>query len=278
MIATDYPHQRTGAAFLAERRVALLADEPGTGKTRTTIKAADLIGARRILVACPGAVREHWAVEFEKWSTVPRSVDVIGGFVRSPLGDGVTIVSHATLSDAPSMRKAARPGRGASIVNLLAGAPYDLIVVDEAAEFRQFQAQRTRTLFSGDGLASRTARLWCLSGAPFVNSAADLYPLVFGAIGSRVSWEEFCGHYCTMVPDAYVGMKPVGLRNAAELADGLRPVRPAAHDRFARDRAAAACGGARAARGHGSRRGPGGHGGPRGLDAREARRRARAAG
>ena len=32
MTAIDYPHQRTGAAFLAGRRVALLADEPGLRK------------------------------------------------------------------------------------------------------------------------------------------------------------------------------------------------------------------------------------------------------
>ena len=221
MISTDYPHQRTGAAFLAERRVALLADEPGTGKSKTTIMAADAVGAKKILVACPGAVRQHWAVEFERWSAVPRTIDVVGGLVAKPPGDGVTIVSHATLSDAPTRR--ARPGRGGSIGNLLAGAPYDLLIVDEAAEFRQFQAQRTRTLFSGDGLASRCSRTWCLSGTPFVNSAADLYPLVFGAIGSRVSWQEFCDHYCDMKPDAYVGVKPIGVRNADELAEGLRP-------------------------------------------------------
>jgi SWI/SNF-related matrix-associated actin-dependent regulator 1 of chromatin subfamily A len=47
--------------------------------------------------------------------------------------------------------------------------------------------------------------------------------MVFGAIGSRVSWEDFCNHYCDMKPDAYLGVKPIGIRNAGELADGLRP-------------------------------------------------------
>ena len=192
-----------------------------THNTKTTITAADLIGARKILVVCPGAVRNHWAVEFERWSAAGRPVAVVGGLVKQPPGDGVTVVSHATLSDAPALRP--RAGRGGSIGNLLAGAPYDLLIVDESADFRQYNAQRTRTLFSGDGLASRCARTWCLSGTPFVNSAADLYPMVFGAIGSRVSWEDFCNHYCAMKPDAYLGVKPIGIRNAGELADGLRP-------------------------------------------------------
>lgn len=217
----DYSHQDTADVFLSERRVALLADEPGLGKTRSSIKAADRIGAERILVTCPGAVRQHWGAEFERWSTRPRKLTVVEGFVRAPPGDGVTVVSHAALSDAPTPRS--RSGRGGSIANLTSGARYDLIVVDEGAEFRQFQSQRTRTLFSGDGLATRADRLWSLSGTPVVNSAADLYPFVFGGIGSRVSWEDFCNHYCDMVPDAYVGVKPVGIRNAEELADGLRP-------------------------------------------------------
>ena len=218
---TNYPHQDTGAAFLAERRFALLADEPGLGKTRQVVLGADLVAARRILVICPGAVRQHWKNEFGLWSSAGRRVVVHDGFPTDPPGDGVTVVSHAALSDsAPSAK---RPGIGRSVERLRAGAPYDLIVADESAEFRDYRAKRTRALFAPDGLASLAKQVWCLSGTPVVNSAADLYPLVLGALRSPVSWEDFCTHYCDMRPDTYLGVKPVGIRNVAELADGLRP-------------------------------------------------------
>jgi SNF2 family DNA or RNA helicase len=216
----DYSHQTTGAAFLAERRFALLADEPGLGKTRTTVLAADLVGAEKILVLCPGAVRRHWEAEFEQWSSRRRDVTVMEGFLDRPPGPGVTIVSHAVTSDAPAHGKK-RGGR--SVPALLEGGPYDAVIVDEAHEFRQYQAQRTRTLFAPDGIASRAAHCWNLSGTPIVNSAGDLYPMVFGGLGSPISWQDFCNHYAIMVPDTYLGTKPTGIQNAEELARGLQP-------------------------------------------------------
>jgi SNF2 family DNA or RNA helicase len=218
---TDYSHQQTGSAFLAERRFALLADDMGLGKTRQVVLACDRVSARKILVVCPGAVREHWALEFEQWSDQERPVHVVEGFLKEPPGPGITIVSHAVLSDATPSAK--RPNRGQSLRHLFSGPPFDVIVVDEAHEFRQYQAARTRTLFAPDGLVSRASQMWCLSGTPIVNSAADFYPMLYGGLGSQVTWQEFCDHYCTMVPDAYQETKPVGIKNTEELAFILKP-------------------------------------------------------
>ena len=221
MALTDYSHQQTGAAFLAERRFALLADDMGLGKTRQVVLACDRVGAQKILVVCPGAVREHWALEFEQWSDRERPIHVKEGFLREPPGSGVTIISHAVLSDTkPSKTKS---GRGQSLWHLFQGPPFDVIVVDEAQEFRQYNAARTRTLFAPDGLVSRAKQMWCLSGTPIVNSAADVYPMLFGGLKSPATWQEFCNHYCTMVPDAYQGVKPVGIKNTEELAFILKP-------------------------------------------------------
>jgi SNF2 family DNA or RNA helicase len=59
MVATAslYPFQREGAAWLALHHVALLADDMGLGKTLQAISAADMIEARRILVALLAAAR-----------------------------------------------------------------------------------------------------------------------------------------------------------------------------------------------------------------------------
>lgn len=45
-----FPYQREGVEFLAARRVALLLDGMGLGKSAQAIRAADAIGARRLLI------------------------------------------------------------------------------------------------------------------------------------------------------------------------------------------------------------------------------------
>ena len=217
------PHQETGADFLAARGFALLADDMGLGKTVTAIHAADLCSARKILVACPGAVRPHWAREFTKWQRIDRPVVIADGFLDFVPGDGVTIVSHACLADAPNPRSKRNVGK--SFPNLQAGAPYDVIVIDESHVFRAYDAIRTRNLWSPApaGLWAWTHRIWCLSGTPMVNSPADLWPLAYGPLRMQVAWWDWGMRFADQKVDASGVIKFTGLKNAHELADILRP-------------------------------------------------------
>lgn len=78
-----FPHQRAGVEFLATAKRALLADEPGLGKTAQAIrglsrlyeKGEDVFPA---LVVCPNTLKKNWEREFEKWWPGIR-VQVIGG-------------------------------------------------------------------------------------------------------------------------------------------------------------------------------------------------------
>ena len=117
------PHQVTGAAFLAERGFALLADEAGAGKSPQVVAGADLCGARKVLLACPAAVRPHWENTFLDWQRVDRPVTIVEGNVKQAPGDGVTVVSHAAFADRNS------------VTRMRDGAPYDLVVVDECFPF-----------------------------------------------------------------------------------------------------------------------------------------------
>jgi SWI/SNF-related matrix-associated actin-dependent regulator 1 of chromatin subfamily A len=217
------PHQITGAAFLAARGFALLADEPGLGKTATAIVAADLCGARKILVACPGAVRAHWAREFALWQDIDRPIRIADGFLDFVPGDGVTIVSHATLADMPNPRS--KRDIGKSFPNLQAGAPYDVIIVDESHVFRAYDAIRTRNLWSPApaGLWAWTHRIWCLSGTPMVNSPADFWPIAYGPLRMQIPWWDWGIRFADQKVDASGVIKFTGLKNADELAGILRP-------------------------------------------------------
>jgi SNF2 family DNA or RNA helicase len=248
---TPMPHQLTGADFLARRGFALLADEPGLGKTATAILGADKCGARKVLVVCPAVVRQHWAREFERWASkasacstetttgersepadegqgrtwqkTEREVTVCEGFLDFVPGPGVTIVSHATLADEDVPGRKQKPGVGKSMKNLRLGAPYDLIVIDEVHSFRAYDAIRTTSLLAPDMLWSWATRVWCLSGTPMVNSPADLWPLAYGPMRMQVSWWDWGNRFADPISNGTGGFRFSGLKNAEELASVLRP-------------------------------------------------------
>jgi SWI/SNF-related matrix-associated actin-dependent regulator 1 of chromatin subfamily A len=67
-----FPHQRAGVEFLATARRALLADEPGLGKTAQAIRALKLLHDKDedvfpALIVCPNTLKKNWKREFEKW-------------------------------------------------------------------------------------------------------------------------------------------------------------------------------------------------------------------
>lgn len=194
-------HQSGAADFLAARQMALLADEAGAGKTASTVTACDRAGARRILVCCPAALRENWKNEFDTWARPDECRELF-------------VVSHESIALAPEED--------------LARARFDVIIVDESHRLRSFNARRTARFYGSTGLCTKAHYLWTLSGTPIVNSAADLYPFFHGgwvrAGQAPMGWLEFCQKFTSLVPDAWSGQKPVGLRNAGELAAMLQSV------------------------------------------------------
>lgn len=99
--------------WLAGRDFALLADEPGLGKSAQAIAACDANGLDRILVLCPASLRGNWAREFQKFQQQSRSIDPVFG--TRPVGADVTIASYDFAARRPEA---------------LAGA-YDALILDE---------------------------------------------------------------------------------------------------------------------------------------------------
>ena len=66
-----FPHQRAGVAFLSQARRALLADEPGLGKTAQTIRALKKLSETEpvfpALIVCPNTLKKNWKREFGMW-------------------------------------------------------------------------------------------------------------------------------------------------------------------------------------------------------------------
>lgn len=166
------PFQVVGADHLASKHRAGLFDRPGLGKSAQAIGALDRIGARRILIVCPAAVRQIWVGEIQKFSRCPRRVlkgkDIqdFNLFLRHRCD--VLILSYE-MATAWAKR--------------LEGDLIDAIVFDESHYLKNKEAVRTRALLGHDcdgkgGLARWGVNVVFLTGTPNPNDAADLWSVM----------------------------------------------------------------------------------------------------
>lgn len=175
------PFQQEGAAFLAARTRALLADEPGVGKTAQLITAANMIGARSLCVVCPSIGVEHWLREMSKW-----------GLAR-PACDARVITwdeAHKRAAELPGPDKIAMQ--------------WDVLIPDESHFGKTPQARRTKAVFGKGGLGWYARRIWAASGTPAPNNVAELWPILraFGKTG--MDFESFKRYFCVVDNDGKV--------------------------------------------------------------------------
>jgi SWI/SNF-related matrix-associated actin-dependent regulator 1 of chromatin subfamily A len=183
--------QLDGADFLASRTRALLADEPGVGKTAQVVLACKQLGARTVRIVCPAVGTEHWRREFLRW----------GGDYRPQL----EIMSYDE----------ARRVRNAPVSHV------DVLVLDESHYAKNPSAGRTSAVFGKGGLGWYAKRIWSLSGTPAPNNVAELWPLLraYGATGQ--DFESFKLRYCRVDQNGKVrGSRPEMMQ---ELRDILKP-------------------------------------------------------
>lgn len=189
MKKTLYPYQIEGARYLATHPHALLADEPGLGKTLQAIAAAEIVRAQSVLVICPASVRLNWRQEARECIGHDLSYDVI---------------SYNGASNAEVRSRLSRE--------------YDAIILDEAHFLKTPDSQRTQAVFGPEGLARRAKYKWALTGTPVLNRPRELYPMV-KSLAPRfadISWAAYTQRYCGAYFDGR-GMNTKGATHLDEL-------------------------------------------------------------
>lgn len=196
---TPKPHQIAGAAFLAARRAALLADEPRVGKTGAAIMAADQVGARSILVVTTASGRPVWRRGFEDWSIFGRSCQILTSKDRLRPDTEIAIVGWPNMADP------------ASVADLWK-REWDAIIFDESHFAKSMDAKRTLAALGAGGIHAKGKHIWCLSGTPMPNSPYDIYPMLAAMAPERLAsdaakgWpdvtdaEVFKRRYCKIKP------------------------------------------------------------------------------
>lgn len=194
MVDKLFDYQKVGAAWLASKKTALLADEQRLGKTIQAIVAADRLNCRRLLVVCRGVARANWREEITRWSSrrwhftiaYSRAFDCdwteAGDFPHA-------IITSYELLDAVLAR--------------MGTEKVDIAIIDEAHYAKSIDAKRTRLVFGKQGVPSRTKRLWLLTGTPTPNHAGELWSTLFTFGATKLSYWDFAKRYCVVVENGY---------------------------------------------------------------------------
>ena len=196
-----FPHQRAGVAFLATAKRALLADEPGLGKTAQAIRALKELNDRGeevfpILIVCPNTLKNNWAREFARWWPDIATQVIKGSAVQRKkqfeqpaqvfIINWESLRSHSRLSPYGSIsltRCRACGGQDEKIsenrceVHLreLNNFKFKAVVADEIHRSKDPKSKQSRALWSASGNAEIR---FALTGTPIANNVVDLWSIL----------------------------------------------------------------------------------------------------
>ena len=197
----DLPYQREGSEFLAARRAAYLGDDPGLGKSKQAIDAADLRGAERVLVVSPASLKVNWAREFAKFSDRQRPVCMpkVRDAASVPRhGPSLTIINYDI-------------ARRVELHRHLRDLRWDVLIADEAHALKNPEATQTRAMLGEVGLVQTADAVYPMSGTPLPNHVGELYPVLAALYPQAtygMGYEKWLRHHCYVRETAY-GLRPV---------------------------------------------------------------------
>lgn len=216
-----FPYQDEGADFLARKERAGLFDEMGVGKSAQAIRALDKIGAMKVLIVAPAAVREVWAGEFKKFATIHRRV--IKGRDIQDLNLWLRGKAHVLILSYEM---------AASWAPRIEGDLIDAIIFDEAHYLKNHGSQRSHAMLGSDlnednwkgkhGLARWGAHVWFLTGTPNPNDAADIWSIMRFCGATRLTRKIFRDRYYTAKTGAYSAQHTPRNEMVPELKQAIR--------------------------------------------------------
>lgn len=200
----DYrPFQKTGIEFLTSRRAALLADEPGLGKTAQAIGAAVALGAKQTLVLCPATIKLNWKREIEQWTPHEVSVQILmtsKDRIGHCIDADVVVVNYDLVTFGMEYDKGTKRILGGSIYDQLVSRRWDVGIFDESHYLKGRDTVRTKVVLQRNRIASRCTYKWYLTGTPVTSRPVELYPLLKAncpeLIAPYDTYESFVMQFC----------------------------------------------------------------------------------
>lgn len=240
-----FPHQRAGVNFLKTARRALLADEPGLGKTAQAIRALKAIEEDGdpvwpALIVCPNTLKKNWQREFKIWYPDVKTIVIKGTAAkRRKLFDQVSSDLEAgdskiaVIINWESLRSHSRLERFGSIslircvdcggtdpkvsenrcevhIGELNEIDFNSVIADEIHRSKDPKSKQTRALWA----ATKDADIrFALTGTPIANNVVDLWSILHWLSPedwpSKTKWIDF---YIDTMLNAFGGMMVIGVK------------------------------------------------------------------
>lgn len=159
-----YPYQLDGIQkCLRAGPRALLADEPGLGKTLQSIAWASIISEKKVLIVTPPGLLKNWELELKKWLDNPQYQRIDSD--STPINKDVKwyIVSNSLVG----LEKCVKTQL------LKDNANIDTMIVDEAHAYITHNSQRSRLM-----LMSTIPNMLFITGTPLLAKHKQLYVLI----------------------------------------------------------------------------------------------------
>lgn len=196
-----FPHQRAGVAYLATAKRALLADEPGLGKTAQAIRALKKLREQGetvfpVLIVCPSTLKNNWEREFDRWWP-GLNIQVVRGTAdkrRKQLASEADVyimnweslrghsrlapygsVALARCSDCGGHDGKVSENRCEVHLRELNSIDFGAVVADEIHRSKDPKSKQTRALWAASGGAEIR---FALTGTPIANDVLDLWPIL----------------------------------------------------------------------------------------------------
>lgn len=203
------PFQLEGIDFLTSRRAALLADEPGLGKTAQAIGAATALGARKILVLCPATIKLNWLREIKTWYVGHQLSQRMQGFHYQILTTSKDVISNHTdivivnydlVTFSMEYAKGTKTILGGPIYDQLVGRRWDVGIFDESHYLKGRDTVRTKVVLQRNRIAAHCTYKWYLTGTPVTSRPVELYPLLKANCPELIepydTYESFVMQFC----------------------------------------------------------------------------------
>jgi SNF2 family DNA or RNA helicase len=231
-----FPHQRAGVEFLSTARRALLADEPGLGKTAQAIRALKKLHDRGeqvfpALVVCPNTLKKNWEREFDRWWPGV-NVTVINGSAtqrRAQFDQQSDVIvinweslrTHSKLSSYGSIALARcidckghdsriTPARCEVHQRELNLVDFKSVVADEIHRSKDPKSKQTRALWAATGDADIR---FALTGTPIAKDVVDLWPILHWiAPAEWPSKTKWIDRMIDTMINAFGGMMVIGVK------------------------------------------------------------------
>lgn len=231
-----FPHQRAGVKFLATAKRALLADEPGLGKTAQAIRALKQLNEQGedvfpALIVCPNTLKKNWAREFARWYPGVTTQVIKGTTTQRKkqfdtsadiyIINWESLRTHSRLAPYGSIALARCSACGGHDDRIslnrcevhereLNQIDFKSVVADEIHRSKDPKSKQTRALWSATGDAEFR---FALTGTPIANNVVDMWSILHWLSpedwSSKTKWID---RMIDTMMNAFGGMMVIGVK------------------------------------------------------------------